>query len=164
MTATVPGIAAGPAVQAPRRIGRILLATDLSPASEGASDQAILLARDLRADLLVVSVIDGHGPAHGTTQLGGSEIPPLRMDQKRASREQAAQGVVVRGQREGVSVTFLVWEGEPGPAIVEAADAEHVDMIVVGTRGRNRVERAVLGSVSDHVIRHAHCPVLIVRA
>jgi nucleotide-binding universal stress UspA family protein len=162
--AAVSGTAAASAVQPPRRIGRILLATDLSPASEGAADQAILLARDLRADLLVVSVIDGRGSAHGTAPLDGSEGPPQRMDQKRATREHAAQGVVVRGQREGVNVTFLVWEGEPGPAIVEAAEAERVDMIVVGTRGRNRVERAVLGSVSDHVIRHAHCPVLIVRA
>jgi nucleotide-binding universal stress UspA family protein len=143
--------------QIARRIGRILLATDLSRASEGAADQAIALAHDLRAELLVVSVIDRTG------------TPPTepfveRMDQRRAAREQAAQALVIRGRRAGVSVSFLVWEGEPGPAIVEAAGAERVDMVVVGTRGRNRVERFVLGSVSDHVVRHAACPVLIVRA
>jgi nucleotide-binding universal stress UspA family protein len=141
----------------PRRIGRILLATDLAPAADGAADEAILLARDLGAVLLVVSVIDG---------LRGHEMEkfPERMDQRRATREGAAQSVVVRGRRAGVNVSFLVWEGEPGPAIVEAAESERVDLVVVGSRGRSRVERAVLGSVSDHVIRHAHCPVLIVRA
>lgn len=140
-----------------RRIARILLATDLAPASEGAADQALDLARDLQASLLVVSVIDG-------TRVHALEQLPDRMDQRRAAREMAAQSIVVRGRREGVSVSFLVWEGDPGPAIVEAAESERVDLVVVGTRGRNRVERAVLGSVSDHVIRHAHCPVLVVRA
>jgi nucleotide-binding universal stress UspA family protein len=140
-----------------RRIARILLATDLAPASEGAADQAIDLARDLHADLLVVSVIDG-------TRIHALEQLPDRMDQRRAAREMAAQSIVVRGRSAGVNVSFLVWEGDPGPAIIEAAEAERVDLVVVGTRGRNRVERAVLGSVSDHVIRHAHCPVLVVRA
>ena len=149
----------GPATMAPVRpgIGRILLATDLSPASAGAADEAIQLARDLRAELLVVSVIDG-------VRTAAMDRLPDRMDQRRAAREMAAQALVVRGRRAGVRVSFLVWEGEPGPSIVEAAAAERVDLVVVGTRGRNRVERAVLGSVSDHVLRHAHCPVLVVRA
>jgi nucleotide-binding universal stress UspA family protein len=139
-----------------RAIRRILLATDLSSASAGATDQALELTRALHADLLVVSVIDSASP------LATGPLP--RMDQRRAARELAAQALVVKGRRIGVSVSFLVWEGEPGPAIVEAAGSEAVDLIVVGTRGRNRVERFVLGSVSDHVVRHAPCPVLIVRS
>lgn len=150
----VRGIAAS---AAPRRIGRILLATDLSPASEGAADQAIQLAHDLRAELLVVSVIDEARPGTTDRQSG-------RMDQRRVSRELAARALVARGHRAGVEVSFLVWAGEPGPAIVEAAGAESADLVVVGSRGRNRVERFVLGSVSDHVVRHATCPVLIVRS
>lgn len=149
------GPAAMPAA-APGRIRRILLATDLSTPSERATAEALQLARDLRAELLAVSVIE---PA---THVAGPTV--ARMDQRRAARESAAQALVVRGRREGVSVSFLVWEGEPGPAIVEAAASEEADLVVVGTRGRNRVERMVLGSVSDHVVRHATCPVLIVRA
>ena len=136
-------------------IRRILLATDLSSASEKAAAEALELARALHAELLVVSVID---PTHGP----GPHV--ARMDQRRAAREVAAQALVVRGRRAGVAVEFLVWEGEPGPAIIEAAAAERADLLVVGTRGRSRVERMVLGSVSDHVVRHAPCPVLIVRA
>ena len=145
-----------PSPQPLRSIRRILLATDLSSASAGATDQALELSRALHADLLVVSVIDPASP------LSSGPLP--RMDQRRAARELSAQAIVVKGRRIGVSVSFLVWEGEPGPAIVEAAESEAVDMIVVGTRGRNRVERFVLGSVSDHVVRTAPCPVLIVRA
>jgi nucleotide-binding universal stress UspA family protein len=139
-----------------RSIGRILLATDLSSASEAATDQALQLARDLRAELLVVSVIDP-SPALGAAPA------VARMDQRRAAREFAAQTIVVKGRRSGVNVRFLVWEGEPGPAIIEAAVAEAADLLVVGTHGRGRFERLVLGSVSDHVVRHAPCPVLIVR-
>jgi nucleotide-binding universal stress UspA family protein len=136
-------------------IRRILLATDLTTVSSGATDQAFELARDLGAELLIVSVIDV-----ANTARSGQPVP--RMDQRRAAREHAAQALVVRGRREGVSVSFLVWEGEPGPAIVDAAASEQTDLIVVGSRGRNRMERMVLGSVSDHVTRNAPCPVLVV--
>ena len=152
----LPAVASRPAPDLDRAIRRILLATDLSTASRGATDQALQLARDLRANLLVVSVIDPTLPlAVGPTV--------VRMDQRRAAREAAAQGIVVTGRESGVSVRFLVWEGEPGPAIVEAAVAEAADLVVVGTHGRSRVGRLVLGSVSDHIVRHAPCPILIVR-
>jgi nucleotide-binding universal stress UspA family protein len=149
--ATEPGDAASR-----RPIRRILLATDLSPSSAGATDEALDLARVLRAALLVVSVIDPASPL--------SSGPVGRMDQRRAAREMAAQDIVKKGRRLGVRVEFLVWEGDPGPAIAEAAQAEAADLVIVGTRGRNRIERFVLGSVSDHVVRNARCPVLIVRS
>ena len=140
-----------------RAVRRILLATDLSEASEAAARQAIDMARDLGANLLIVSVID---PAMRGAPGGRVE----RMDQRRAVRESAAQQLVLRGRKAGVPVSFLVWEGEPGPAIVEAAQSEGADLIVVGSHGRGRVGRFLIGSVSDHVIRHATAPVLIVRA
>lgn len=145
-----------PGLRAPSAVHRILLATDLSPASEAATTKAIEMARDLGAHLLIVSVID---PAVRGVPGGRVE----RMDQRRAAREVAAQAIVVRGRQAGVSVNFLVWEGEPGPAIVEAATAEDADLIVVGSHGRGRVGRFLIGSVSDHVIRHATPPVLVVR-
>ena len=137
-------------------VRRILLATDLSPASEGATREALDLARDLRARLLIVSVID---PTART--IPGSRVE--RIDQQRAVRLDSAQAVVARGREEGVEASFLVWEGEPGPSIVEAAASEQVDMIVVGSHGRGAMGRLLIGSVSDHVVRHAPCPVLVVR-
>jgi nucleotide-binding universal stress UspA family protein len=62
-----------------------------------------------------------------------------------------------------VSVTFLVWTGEPGESIVAAAESEDVDVILVGAHTRGRIDRLLMGSVSEHVARHAPCPVLIVR-
>lgn len=139
-------------------IRRILLATDLSPASEGAAVQALDLAHDLGADLLVVSVIDPR-----SLRLPGGRFG-VRVDQVRSSRESAAQELVSRGRAAGVRVNFLIWDGDPGESIVDAARSEQVDLIVVGSHGRGQVGRFLIGSVSDHVVRHAHCPVLVVRA
>jgi nucleotide-binding universal stress UspA family protein len=85
------------------------------------------------------------------------------VDQIRPSRESAVQAIVERAHAAGVDATFLVWEGAAGDAIVDAAGAEGADVIVVGSRGLGAVGRFVLGSVSDHVVRHAGCPVLVVR-
>ena len=134
----------------------ILLATDGSPASEPASEQAIDLATQVRARLLVVSVL--------STASRPSEAPadPAVAD-SRDSLTTKAQAIVQRAKAAGADATFLVWEGDPGEAIVAAADAENADLIVVGSHGRSGVSRFLIGSVSDYVVRHAHCPVMVVR-
>jgi nucleotide-binding universal stress UspA family protein len=133
----------------------ILLATDLSPSATSAALYAMELGSQLGADLVVASVIDRLGAVGGHRQ---------RIDQLLADREFAVQAIVARARGTGVRATFLVWQGDPGPTIVSAAEGEHADLIVIGTRGRDGVTRALLGSVSDHVVRHAPCPVLVVRA
>ncbi len=139
-------------------IGKLLLATDLSPASATATDEAFELATRRRVPLLIVSVLDP-----GQLRLPGGRFG-ARVDQVRAQREQVAQDLVEQGRRAGIAVSFLVWEGDPGESIIEAARAEHADLIVVGSHGRGAVGRFLIGSVSDHVVRNASCPVLVVRA
>jgi nucleotide-binding universal stress UspA family protein len=135
----------------------VLLATDLSSTSAAAEDEALRLAARLHARLLAVSVIDP-----GTLRLPGGRFS-ARVDQIRDQREHAAQALVARSREGGVSCEFLVWEGDPGEAIVDAARAEQVDLIVLGSHGRHGVGRSIFGSVSDHVVRNAPCPVVVVR-
>ena len=134
----------------------ILLATDGSPASEPASEQAIDLAIQVQARLLVVGVL--------ATSARPSEASagPATAD-SRDSLTAKAQAIVQRAKAAGADATFLVWEGEAGEAIVAAADSENADLIVVGSHGRSGVSRFFIGSVSDYVVRHAHCPVMVVR-
>jgi len=152
------GLVESTRVRPPGRIRTILLATDLHPASEPATSEALGLAAALSARLLIVSVID---PGQRRVPGVRSEV---RVDQIRERREKAAQGLVAQGRAMGAEVSFLVWEGDPGESIVDAALAEGADMIVVGSRGHGAVGRFLIGSVSDHVVRHAQCPVMVVRA
>lgn len=150
--AASPGPEGGVSV---RPIRTILLATDLTAASREATDRAVDLASRLGARLLIVNVLEKRRLTGG-----GSHD---RVDQARAERETLLVRVV-RGARDaGVKAEFLVWEGDPGDSIAAAAEAEQADLVVVGTRGRSGAERMLLGSVSDHVVRHAECPVLVVR-
>jgi nucleotide-binding universal stress UspA family protein len=141
----------------PAPIGAVLLATDLSSMSTAAETEALRLAASLHARLIAVSVIDP-----GSLRLPGGRFR-ARVDQVRDERESAAQALVARAHDAGVPTAFLVWEGDPGEAIVDAASAEGADLIVLGTHGRRGVERSIFGSVSDHVVRNAPCPVVVVR-
>ena len=142
------------------QIANVLLATDLSPVSDGALVEAISLCRALRARLLVVNVID-------TRQGLGRQLKPVareaRIDQLRAEREKELIAVVERARDDGVDANFLVWTGEAGQGIVSAADAEGADLVVVGTRALDRAGRFLLGSVSDYVVNNSPCPVLVAR-
>ena len=64
---------------------------------------------------------------------------------------------------EGLAAKALLRTGVPHEAIVEAAREEGADLVVIGTHGRGGVDRLLLGSVADRVIRLASCPVLAVR-
>jgi len=144
---------AGAAIEMPR-IETILLATDLTGASSAATAQAVELAVRLDARLLVVSVLE-------TVKAGVSRrgVRP----EAREVRAKQVQGVVSEARAAGAKASYLVWEGDAGDAITAAADAEGADLIVVGSHGRSTVGRFLLGSVSDHVVHHANCPVLVVR-
>jgi nucleotide-binding universal stress UspA family protein len=136
----------------------ILLATDLSASAGPATEEALRLARRLGAGLLVMSAIDP-----GAMRLPNGRFR-RRVDQERELRESAARVLVERGRASGVSVSLLVWEGDPGESIVEVARSEAPDMVIVGSRVRGVMGRFGIGSVSDHVVRHAPCPVLVVRS
>jgi nucleotide-binding universal stress UspA family protein len=146
------------AVDQPAAIDRVLLATDLSPASERAAEEAIRLAVDTRAQLLVLSVIDPR-----RLRLPGG-IYLRRVDQERSRIEVGVQRLVDKARRAGAQATFLVWEGEPAEAILAASEAEDVDVIVMGSHGRGLLGRLVLGSTSMRVSELATCHVVVVDA
>jgi nucleotide-binding universal stress UspA family protein len=147
-----PGVGARPGFR------QIMLATDMGPASAAATDEALRLAGALGARLLAVSVIDPR-----TLQLPGGRFRS-RVDQERGRLEEAAAELVLRGRRDQIPTSFLIWEGDPAESIVEAAISERAEIIVIGSHGRAALGRALIGSVSDQVVRHAPCPVMVVRS
>ena len=137
---------------APRRI---LLAFDQARSSGRAAVEAIGRAAATGADLVVLSVVEQHN-----LHLPGGLS--RRVDEERDRLASAAQVVVRQAREAGVPATFLVWEGDPAEAIVEASTAEHADLIVLGSRSRKNLRRLILGSVSSEVVRRASCEVVVV--
>lgn len=86
-----------------------------------------------------------------------------RIDQLRAEQERRLLAITEQARATGLDAAFMVWNGEPGQSIVSAAEAEQADLVVVGTRALDRAGRFLLGSVSDYVVNHSPCPVLIAR-
>jgi nucleotide-binding universal stress UspA family protein len=125
--------------------------------SEEATRQAIDLAASIGARLIVVTVID----LGRRGDVAAPYASTSRVDQERAKREGPLLSIVDQARMRGVEATYLLWTGEPGHSIVAAAEAEGADLIVVGTRGLDRAGRFLLGSVSDFVVYHSSCPVLV---
>ena len=136
---------------------RVLVATDTTPASAGAERAGLELASLAGASLILLSVID---PSR--LRLPGG-LFHTRVDQVRSERESALARIVANARRLGVAAQFLIWEGDPGASVIEAAEAEGADVIVVGSHARNLVGRLLLGSVSAFVVEHGGRPVLVIR-
>ena len=124
----------------------------------------ILLATDLEADSLNVLAV-GHRLAK---QLGAKlhllSVLPARHDAWGAARERKLQleQAMSGASLDGVEVLAEARVGRVDEVIVEAAREHNVDLIILGTRGRSRWTKAIAGSVAEHVIRAAHCPVIVV--
>lgn len=143
-------------------IRTILVPTDFSATAGQALDVARSLARDHRASLVLFAAVV---PAQPTTEV----FQPLPETGQTASpwahaehsvREQLA--ALAAGISE-VAVTTDVSTAAPGEAIVNAARQHQADLIVMGTTGRSGLARLLLGSVAEHVLRHASCPVLTIK-
>jgi len=137
----------------------ILVADDMLEASQPALDEAVLLAKLLRAKLIVVTAIPMVSPAFGVpVPIGDSFAALLESASKRleAMKEKLlAEGVV--------EVETVLLEGDPVDGVVSYVQKQHPDLIVCGSRGLSAAGRFLLGSVSDGILYHTHCSVLVVR-
>ena len=134
----------------------ILFPTDGSDGAETALDHALDLAETYDATVHVLFVLD-------TDYLGRGAAEATPGDSLRAMGEQAVDETVERVTGRGVDAVGTVREGEPYREIVEyAADLED-GLIVMGTHGRRGLDRFLLGSVTEKVVRLSPVPVLTVR-
>ena len=149
-----PGLMDIPGGELPRRV---LVATDTSGASASAERAGVELASRVGASLIFVSVID---PSR--LRLPGG-LFHTRVDQVRSQRETALARIVASARQVGVAAQYLIWEGDPGAMVIEAADTEDADVIVVGSHGRGPIGRLLLGSVSSYVVDHGRRRVVVIR-
>ena len=145
-----------------RRIRRILHPTDFSGASRGALDRAVALARDSRAELIILHVLAPVIPV-----MGEGYVPPQTYEAIDAAAHKGAQrkldALVARARKAGVRARGLLVEGSAHDRIVRAAKSLRSDLIVMGTHGRSGLARLFVGSVASRVVSAAPCPVMTVR-
>ena len=144
---------------------KILLATDGSKEAKLAFASAADLSKKTGSELHIVYV--GHLPLVSYEAPGATTLDPDLSGRMQEGAEQEArtmldelvQREVQSGEIAGVHARI----GRPDAQIVGLADELGVGLIVLGSRGLGPLRRALMGSVSDSVVRHAHCPVLVVR-
>jgi nucleotide-binding universal stress UspA family protein len=135
---------------------KILFATDGSRFSAQAADKAISFARAYGGGLVVLSVVDV------PTELY-AEAPKAVEDLIKKAKEYTA-AVKKQAEAAGVSADTYVGEAEADAAILKLAGEQAVDLIVMGSHGRTGLRRLLMGSVTEMVIGHAPCPVLVVKS
>jgi nucleotide-binding universal stress UspA family protein len=133
----------------------VLLATDFSPASETALPYALAFARRYGATLTLAHVISPE-----VYQF----VPPERIEPVFEVTEQQARQDMLRTveQLGDIKKRAILSHGDVWPSLADILASNHIDLLVIGTRGRSGLAKLVLGSVAEEVFRRAACPVLTV--
>jgi len=135
---------------------KILVGFDGSAQSEKATESALALAQSLDSSLLLFAVARPPEPA---TMV---ELDAM-LDDAREHFEEQFKKIIQRAKDLGVEMQTDIAVGHPVEQIVHRAETDHVDLIVLGRRGRSRWEKMLVGSTAEKVLRYAHCPVMVVR-
>ena len=151
---------------------KILVPVDGSKYSEDAAAYAVGIAKMTGAKVIVLHVV--HLPVYAYTYSGGEGISPVAIptplplavtEEEKKVAVKLVDGVAKIVKDAGVEVETKIIERHPSvpDAIIEFASGAGVDLIVMGTKGSTGIKRFLLGSVTESVVHHAHCPVLVVR-
>lgn len=134
---------------------KILMATDFSGFGDTAMKLATSLARDTGAQLMVVHVMPPPLAAIDADYVG------YGVEEDEATRRKHL--AAARPDDPNISFSHHLLHGQPAEAIVEFAEEQEVDMIIIGSHGRRGLTRLLMGSVAEHIVRHARVPVLTVK-
>ena len=140
-----------------RRVRRILVPVDASPGSQLGMAWADLIAETIGAEIIVVVAFN---PPMAIRRRGILETEHLQVEMEEDAKEvatEAAQLFIDRGR----NARAVVVRGEAAEAILETAESESADLIVMGRRGLGRLQGLLVGSVSERVARHASVPVFL---
>lgn len=144
----------------------VLLATDGSDLATSAMIRGVeLLGRD--HDFIALSVVPhAFAPAAAVTPMDSHPIvidPSLEEEIEEEDRAESAAELRALDDVLGIRARHLIEVGDAGPTICRVAVAAGAGVVVIGSHGHGWLQRVFLGSVSQHVVNHAPCPVLVMR-
>jgi nucleotide-binding universal stress UspA family protein len=135
------------------KIKKIICPVDFSELSRKAMQYANEFARLSEAKVFLVGVVENDPTinySHGLEKEGADE-------------EQKLASLINEEQMAGIVADYAIYEGSAEECILDYAKRQEADIIIMGSHGRRGLKRMILGSVAEHVIRRAPCPVLIVK-
>ncbi|TAJ44114.1 universal stress protein [Methanofollis fontis] len=138
---------------------KIVVAIDGSEISMKALEVALSEARIWNAELHVIYVVEtsmfSSIPMDNTWEIIYSLLEKEGQDVFQKSKDLAAQ--------DGISLITHLKDGHAGNEILSLAEELNADLIAIGSRGKSNIDRLLLGSVSEHVVRNSHCTTMVVR-
>ena len=137
-------------------VNRILAAADFSETSDKAFDYALSLAKVFEAEVVALHILQEPILYQPTTAQS-------YRDEFERKMQDNLDAMLQRHTCEGVNVKTAMKQGAPFVEIIQFAETEKCDMIVLGTHGHGPIHNMLLGSVAEKVVRKAKCPVLVVR-
>lgn len=140
-------------------IKKILVPVDGSDASERAFSYAAAVAGKTGAEVILFYVIDADTLIYPVYRVSLAETDTSSIKKK----GEDILNLFANDAPEGLAISKEVAIGVPGSSIIRKAEAEGVDLIVMGNSGKGSVSSFVMGSVSHYTVHHAKCPVLIVK-
>jgi nucleotide-binding universal stress UspA family protein len=142
---------------------RILMGTDFSDYSKEAFDYAVLLAKQLGADLFLLHALEM--PAFFVPGVGRAAGPDVVkwIHSLKEEEQKKLEPLEAEARQKGVQAQSILKEGLPVAEILKTAGEVEADLIVLGTHGRTGLDRFMMGSVAERVSREAPCPILLVR-
>lgn len=152
-------VAAQAAVKNPFKISRILVPIDFSECSRKALQYALPLARQHAASVILLHVVP---PAHGGSEYIGFNFAEMEAKLIAAGEKDLAQ-LALDASCGQVPTGAFVRVGQPADEIVGLARSLPADLIVISTHGQTGLRHVLLGSVAEHVVQRAPCPVFVVR-
>ena len=141
-------------------VQHMLVPMDFSVTADQALAYAIALAQQFQARLTLLHVLDLTPVTMDEMTVG---VVATYLEEQEIEAQHLLQASLERVQRAGLQGDSLLVQGTPTQTIVDTAGEQGVDLILMGTHGRTGLAHVFLGSVAQHVVRQAPCPVLVVR-
>ena len=138
---------------------RILVPVDGSDNSYRALDAALLLSEKLGAKATAIHVMEELPVSYVVSEKLLKEIADAYKRENQLTLSKCSEIAT----KKGLTIKTKLLQGNPGSAILDFCEKEKYDIIIMGSRGMGKFKELVLGSVSNKVLHHSSCPVLIIR-
>jgi nucleotide-binding universal stress UspA family protein len=142
----------------------ILVPIDFSRAAGKAMEYGIMLARQFNAELYLLHIVSDIGQSSVDYALPKDVLDDYKKKSLESSRQKMQDEIGKYPEAKGLKIITEVSVGLPYQEILDAAEKNKIDLIVINTHGRSAILHQIMGSVAERVLRSAKCPVMLIRS